>query len=240
MKNAASKDPKRTVVDETIDALREAIQSGRFAPGQRLVVADIMAMLSVSAGPVREAIRRLTGEGLIEIVPHRGASVRQITRRDIEEIFQLRGAIEGLAARLAAECETRGDFLAELDALMAEMDQFATNQDAEGYLRTNTAFHDLIYRMSGNARLRTLAAQLIMPVYQVRLPQRMNRAAMATSYQDHKAIAEALVAGDGDAAEAAMRLHIARAGEGLKEALATLAQPVRPVRPVRERPPEVR
>jgi DNA-binding GntR family transcriptional regulator len=230
MNDAAAKTAESTVVDYTIDALREAIRSGRLAPGQRLVVADITAMLSVSAGPVREAIRRLTGEGLIEIVPHRGASVRQITLRDLDEIFELRGAIEGLAARLAAERASEGGFLEELNALMEEMEQFAVSEDVAGYLRNNMAFHDLVYRMSGNDRLRVLAAQLIMPIYQVRLPQRMSRAAMELSYRDHKAIAAALITGNGDAAESAMRLHVAQAGDGLKETLAALTPPARPVR----------
>lgn len=227
MKDADAKAVESTVVDYTIDALRDAIRSGRLAPGQRLVVADITSMLSVSAGPVREAIRRLTGEGLIEIVPHRGASVRQITLRDLEEIFELRGAVEGLAARLAAQHASEGDFLDELHTLMEEMTVHATSEDVTGYLRTNTAFHDLIYRMSGNDRLRTLAAQLVMPVYQVRLPQRMDRAAMQISFRDHKIIAAALTKGDGDAAEAAMRVHVAQAGEGLKETLAAFEPPQR-------------
>jgi DNA-binding GntR family transcriptional regulator len=230
MKNSVGKAAESTVVDYAIDALREAIRSGRLAPGQRLIVADITAMLEVSAGPVREAIRRLTGEGLIEIVPHRGASVRQITLRDLGEIYQLRGAIEGLAARLAAERSSEGDFLGELDALMDEMAVFAAEQDVSGYLGTNTAFHDLIYRMSGNDRLRILAAQLVMPIYQVRLPERMNREAIDISHRDHKAIAAALRIGDGDAAEAAMRFHVAQAGEGLKETLAALSPPVRAIR----------
>lgn len=227
MKDADAKAVESTVVDYTIDALRDAIRSGRLAPGQRLVVADITSMLSVSAGPVREAIRRLTGEGLIEIVPHRGASVRQITLRDLEEIFELRGAVEGLAARLAAQHASEDGFLDELHTLMEEMTVHATSEDVTGYLRTNTAFHDLIYRMSGNDRLRTLAAQLVMPVYQVRLPQRMDRAAMQISFRDHKIIAAALTKGDGDAAEAAMRVHVAQAGEGLKETLAAFEPPQR-------------
>lgn len=230
MKNEDAKTGESTVVDYTIDALRDAIRSGRLAPGQRLVVADVTAMLSVSAGPVREAIRRLTGEGLIEIVPHRGASVRRITLRDLEEIFELRGAIEGLAARLAAQHASEGNFREELYTLMEEMGVYAAGEDVTGYLRTNTAFHDLIYRMSGNQRLRTLAAQLVMPVYQIRLPERMDRAAMQISFKDHKLIAAALIEGDGEAAEAAMRIHVAQAGEGLKETLAAFEPPARPVR----------
>lgn len=227
MKNV-TKISESTVVDYTIDALRDAIRSGRLVPGQRLVVADITAMFSVSAGPVREAIRRLTGEGLIEIIPHRGASVRQITLSDLQEIFELRGAVEGLAARLAAE---RGAaFRSELEAIMAEMDRLAEAEDSEGYVANNTAFHDLIYRMADNERVRALAAQLILPIYQLRLPHRMGTPALHLSHEDHKAIAAALLASDGAAAETAMRRHIAHAGEGLKEMVATLAPVGRPAR----------
>lgn len=227
MKDAASSS-EGTVVDYTIDALREAIRSGRLVPGQRLVVADITAMFSVSAGPVREAIRRLTGEGLIEIIPHRGASVRQITLQDLKEIFELRSAVEGLAARLAAG---RVDaFRGELERLLAEMDRLALAEDSEGFVANNTAFHDLIYRMAGNERVRTLASQLILPIYQLRLPHRMGLSALHLSHSDHKIIAAALLASDGDAAEAAMRRHIAHAGEGLKDMLASLAPAGRPTR----------
>lgn len=90
-----------TVVDCAIHALREAIRTGKLEPGQRLIVADISRMLNVSGGPVREAIRRLTGEGLVQIVPHRGASVRKVSSSEIKELFELREAVEGLAARLA-------------------------------------------------------------------------------------------------------------------------------------------
>src|ERR1700716_1155716 len=101
-RRSAEADQPETVVEHTISALRDAIRDGRVAPGQRLVVADITKMLGVSNGPVREAIRRLTGEGLVEITPHRGASVRKFTPDDVREIFQLREVIEGLAARLSA------------------------------------------------------------------------------------------------------------------------------------------
>src|ERR1700716_154277 len=90
-----------TVVEYTIGSLRNAIGEGRLAPGQRLVVADVTKMFGVSAGPVREAIRRLTGEGLVDITPHRGATVRQFSTGEVREIFEVREMIEGLAAKLA-------------------------------------------------------------------------------------------------------------------------------------------
>lgn len=214
-----------TVVDFTIEALRDAIRAGRLVPGQRLIVADITRMLAVSAGPVREAIRRLTGEGLVEIVPHRGASVREITRDDVREIFQLREAVEGLAARLAAEHVGTSGHAADLDAIMGEMDAIYVREDVQGFLDSNRRFHDLIYRMAGNDRVQSLAAQLILPLYQLRLPHRMHRNDMETSHSDHHKIAAAIRAGDGDGAETAMRAHIAGSRDGLLEVVANATPP---------------
>lgn len=204
-----------TVVDYTIEALREAIRSGRLAQGQRLIVADITRMFSVSAGPVREAIRRLTGEGLIEIIPHRGASVREISREDMREIFELREAIEGLAASRAA---TRGNdpgYRAQLKTLLHDADDIISENEREKYLENNRKFHNLIYEMANNGRLNSLASQLILPVYQLRLPERMPASDMATSHMHHQAIAEAILACDQEAARAAMVAHLRWSGECL-------------------------
>ena len=204
-----------TVVDFTIEALRDAIRSGRLAQGQRLIVADITRMFSVSAGPVREAIRRLTGEGLVEIVPHRGASVREITREDIREIFELREAIEGLAAAQAA---SRGDdpvYRETLETLLKDAEAFVAASDRSSYLENNREFHDLIYEMANNSRLSTLASQLILPMYQLRLPERMDINDMVMSQKHHRAIARAIMNSDGESAHDAMVDHLRWSGQGL-------------------------
>ena len=210
-----------TVVDYTIEVLRDAIRTGRFSPGQRLIVADIAREFSVSAGPVREAIRRLTGEGLVEIVPHRGASVRAIGVNDVREIYQLREAVEGIAARLAAEHVDRDGFREEILAVQAEMDEIVTLGRPDHFLDNNRRFHDLIYRMAGNERMQQLLLQLILPVYQLRLPHRMTVEDMHASYAGHQRIIAALLAGEAVTAEWAMRDHVAESGRGLIVALET-------------------
>jgi DNA-binding GntR family transcriptional regulator len=204
-----------TVVEQTISALRRAIRDGRYAQGQRLVVAEVTKALGVSAGPVREAIRRLTGEGLVEIEPHRGASVRALKSRDVREIFQLREVVEGLAARLAAEAI--GPHRAELEASMAEMREVIAGQG--DYIAHNHAFHELIYRLAGNDRLAETAAQLALPLYQMRYHQVMDRAYVRASAAEHELIAEAILDGDGPRAERMMRNHVRNSGAAMLEAL---------------------
>ena len=109
-------------------------------------------------------------------------------------------------------------------------DHAGTVEMQDGFIANNTEFHNLIYRMSGNERVRNLARQLILPVYQMQLPHRMDMQAMHLSHRDHKVIAAALLAGNGDAAEAAMRRHIDVAGQGLKQTLIALAPVSKPVR----------
>jgi DNA-binding GntR family transcriptional regulator len=207
-----------TVVEQTIAAMRERIRDGRFAQGQRLVVAEVTRELGVSAGPVREAIRRLTGEGLIEIEPHRGASVRTLTPKDLREIFELREAVEGLAARLAAERIGAGGHRAALEALLTQMRRVLADQ-GRGYIEHNHDFHELIYRISGNDRLGETAAQLTLPIYRLRYHDRMDRSYVRTSAAEHELIAEAILEGDGLRAERTMRNHIRNSGMAMMEAL---------------------
>jgi DNA-binding GntR family transcriptional regulator len=208
-------DQPETVVEYTINALREAIREGRLAQGQRLVVADITKRFGVSNGPVREAIRRLTGEGLVEIVPHRGATVREFGREDLIEIYQVREVLEGLAAGLAAKRIDVGDHRKRFEAVMTGV----AEEGGRAYIEHNHAFHELIYEMAGNRRVREQAQQLVLPIYRQRLHNLMNPEQARPSAAEHRRIAAAILAGDAAKAEAEMRKHIRNSGKAILEAI---------------------
>lgn len=195
-----------SAVEQAIAGIRDAIRAGAFAPGQRLVVADLCRRLGVSAGPVREAIRRLTGEGLVDITPHKGATVREFGPREVAEIFAVREVIEGLAARLAAQRIALGDHRARMEAMIGEMEK--VRRDREDYVPHNQRFHELIYEMADNRRVEEIASTLTLPIYRLRFHYAMRLRYIEASAQEHEAIARAILAGDGPAAEAAMRTHI--------------------------------
>jgi DNA-binding GntR family transcriptional regulator len=196
-----------TAVEATAEAIRTAIREGRFVPGQRLVVADITRSFGVSAGPAREAISRLTGEGLLEVITHRGAIVRSFSPAQIREIFQVREVVEGLAARLAASTVAQSAEAAELvHASVAELHAVLANNGV-GFLEHNHAFHEMVYELARNTRVREIAASLILPDY------------AAISGAEHGRIANALLAGDGDAAEREMRAHIGHSAEAMVAAM---------------------
>ncbi len=206
-----------TVVENAIATLREAIRDGRLAQGQRLVVADVKDLLGVSAGPVREAIRRLTGEGLVDVVPHKGAIVRRFSSNDVREIFEAREVVEGLAARLAAEKIDQGDNRRRLKACRDGMKRAA--RDGLAYIQHNQEFHRLVYELADNRRVAELADQLTLPIYRLQYHRLMDPAHIGVSMAEHAALIDAILAGDGARAEQLMRAHVRHSGQAMLDAV---------------------
>ncbi len=192
-----------------VDELREDILAGRLPPGSRLVESDLTARFAVSRGPVREALRRLSADGLIEHWPHRGAVVRRLTEREIRELFLIRIEMEALAARLAAVAEApdrRERFAAAIEPIHVE----AARNPCE-YLKENAAFHDAVMALADNLQLRELAARLQLPLIMAQVGDVLTPAVLAASVREHRAIAGAILARDPEAAAARMRAHLERA-----------------------------
>ncbi len=199
-------------------ALREAILQGELKPGTRLDQTKVAQELKVSRTPVRNALLLLTNEGLVEMVPHVGAVVSEVSPEGIEEIFFLRGVLEGVAARLAAEQMTDED----LAALQQTLDSLDAADDTDEWLALNRDFHNAIYSRAKRPRLLSLLASirdLSLPYsrgYVESGDHRMN------ARVGHQRILEACRARDGQRAEAAMREHTQEVCRGV---IATYAGP---------------
>jgi len=201
--------PHGATVAFVVDELREDILAGRLPPGSRLVEGDLTARFAVSRGPVREALRRLSADGLIEHWPHRGAVVRRLTEREIRELFLIRIEMEALAARLAAAADAphrRERFAAAIEPIHSE----ARRNPCE-YLKENAAFHDAVMALADNLQLRELAARLQLPLIMAQVGDVLTPAVLAASVREHRAIARAILARDPEAASARMRAHLERA-----------------------------
>lgn len=140
-------------------ALRERILSNRLAPGTRLVLRDIANQYDTSDIPVREALRMLERDGLVETVPYRGARVTTLTAREIEETYFIRGHLESIATGLAAERITTAE-LDVLDDLMTQMRKAVDGQDGPGFSDLNRRFHRTIVAACGNQMLRDLTMDI--------------------------------------------------------------------------------
>ncbi len=210
--------PQETIVEHLIHAIREAIRHGRFVQGQRLVVADISRMFGVSVGPVREAIRRLTGEGLLEFTPHRGAAVRVFNERDVRETFQVREALEGYVAKLAADNIHRADYATRLMDCQRKLHETA-NAGVNGLSEARQTFHDLLYEIAGNAMLREAAMRVTFPVFRQQFNQLTGTTRAHQSLQEHDEMIAAILAGDGVRAERLMHAHLRNGAIAVCEAL---------------------
>jgi DNA-binding GntR family transcriptional regulator len=199
------------------DELRAAIVSGRLQPNQRLVEAELTQALGVGRSAVRTALARLEQEGLVEHEPHRGARVRLVDAEEAVEIIEARAVLEGLAARHAAERATRED-VADLRAVLAGIRRLLVAGDLLGASDGNAILHRSLLEISGHGTaaglISTLKSQLVRFQYRTIMLSGRKDASLA----EHTAIVDAVAAGDPDAAERAMRLHLSHVAEALREA----------------------
>jgi DNA-binding GntR family transcriptional regulator len=210
--------PVLSTVESIVADLTHAIASGELRGGERLVEADLTRRFDVSRGSVREAMRRLTAEGLVEVHFHRGARVAHLSRAEVYGLFDLREMLEALAARLAAARLSVDGNEASMNSLEAQMREAAEAHQAEAYSLLNSRFHDLIVAMSGNAHLPAMLGQLRTKAMRFQARQLISSETIMQSFREHAAISAAIRSGDADTAEAAMRGHIRRA----KQIVATL------------------
>ncbi len=200
-----------SAVDRVADALRGGLMSHRFAPGQRLIEADLTEEYGVSRGTLRQAFSRLESDGLIEIVPNRGAVVRQLSQRDVIELFQIRSELEGLAARLAATAMADPDVRARFEAGIAPIWEDAPRVDAGRYLEENSDFHRAILAAADNRKLAGICGQFHLHMIMGQNGRVLSAEAMQRSVREHRELATAILSEDPDKAERLMREHLARA-----------------------------
>jgi DNA-binding GntR family transcriptional regulator len=187
-------------------ALRERILSNEIVSGTRLVLRQLANAYETSDIPVREALRMLERDGLVEMVPYRGARVTTLTTREIEETYFIRGHLESIATGLAAERITDAE-LDALDVLMERMREAVRAQDGPGFSDLNREFHSTIIGACGNEMLRELTMDIwqhhsgFQRVFR-KVPERL-----AISQREHEGIMAALRARDSDEAARLALLH---------------------------------
>jgi DNA-binding GntR family transcriptional regulator len=203
-----------SVVDRAVAQIKQKIRSGDFVPGQRLVAADLAAELKISGGPVREALTKLAGEGLVEVQPHRGAVVKSQSPADIVEIYQLREVIEGLAARLAAK--SVGQDASKLEAIRLAADKgrdYAKQGNFLSYGVANMEFHEAIYEAAGSSRLSTLARLFSDQIDRLNNRRLAHPSVLLRSALEHDEILAAIGQGNESLAEERMRKHVSSSGK---------------------------
>lgn len=213
--------------------LRELILSGELPAGERIVELAIVERLGVSRTPIRAALLRLEQEGLLEGLPGGGYAVRSFSEREVADAIELRGTVEGLAARLAAErgaaagaLQAARDCLAQIDAVLARpaLDDEAFSQ----YVAMNRRFHDLLREMAGSAVIaRELERVVRLPFASpsgfvvAQANSARARDMLVVAQDQHRQVLDAIEQGEGARAEGIMREHARIARRNLSEAVRT-------------------
>ena len=197
-------------VEKAYNAVRRGIIAGTYPPGARVTEQEIVDAAGVSRTPVREALRRLQAEGLVQFVPHQGAVVASWTDDDTEDIFELRSMLESYGLRLAAK-RVDAEQLIEMRRLALEQLE-ESKRRGNGYLERiadlNSRFHQCLQDAARSDRLKASLATLIEAPLINQTFRRYSVDALIRSAQHHVEIVLALEAGDAEAAAAVMRSHI--------------------------------
>lgn len=216
---------RRTLLSAAYDSLRAAVLDGSLVPGSRVTVRPLAEQLGLSPTPIKAALAALEREGFLIAIPHRGYFVPEFGADDVLELYELREAVDKIAARRAATAPDHAQLADRLQRLLAKQRKAVATGNLQSYGELDLMFHRLIWAGSGSRRLLPIAENLIA---QVRLGNRLSALApgrLPTAIEEHEAILRAIRDGDPRAAERHIRQHVREAGRALRRYLLTTARP---------------
>jgi DNA-binding GntR family transcriptional regulator len=210
--------PARLLTAHVVEELKQRIESGRVKPGERLNEATLAESMGTSRGPIREAIRTLSGMGLVTPVPNRGVFVRQVSLSEMLEIYEMRALVFGFAVERASEHMTTARKKI-LTTLIEQMEAAAKAGRGGRYYELNLRFHEAITEFSNNRRAARVYAECVKELHLFRRPAFNYPAKMHRSNREHRAIYAALMAGRGAQARALAEEHVRSGRQRLLESL---------------------
>lgn len=209
---------RKTLHTEIVDHLRDMIVSGELGPGQKLPEKDLCARFDISRTPLREALKALAAEGMIELLPQRGARVVTITDEELQELFPIIASIEALAGELACDLITEAQ-LAAITAMHEEMIIAYRELRRLDYSRLNRAIHFAIFEAAGNASLLTLYRNLELRIRNIRHTVQQLPADWKEAVGDHEKILKALTARDRTQLGKVMRRHVMNTAKTVRHSI---------------------
>jgi DNA-binding GntR family transcriptional regulator len=199
--------PRAALHEQAAYRLRQMLVEGRIAPGAKLNERELSAALSVSRTPLREAIKMLAAEGLVELLPNRGAVALQLSETDIIDSFEVMAGLEGMSGELAA-ARISDAALAEIRATHYEMMASFTRRDLSNYYRLNAAIHAAINAAASNPVLTRTYQQVNARLQALRFRTNQDGAKWQRAVHEHEQMIEALAARDGARMRAVMQAHL--------------------------------
>ncbi|MDQ2080927.1 GntR family transcriptional regulator [Xanthobacteraceae bacterium Astr-EGSB] len=212
---------RASFADNAYHELRARILDNRMLPGEQFTEVEIATLLKMSRTPVREAMLRLAGEGLVEMRPRHGMRIKSISVVDMREIYEVLMALESVAAGLAAAREDQGDYVERMRAAIRKMDEALEHDDRKAWAVADEQFHNLLVEAAGNARIKELVQTFVDQSHRVRMLTLPIRPLPVLSNRDHEAVVEAVAARDPERARALHHDHRRRSGQLLVDLLAS-------------------
>jgi DNA-binding GntR family transcriptional regulator len=197
----------KTIHEEVAAQIREMIRDGDLAKGQKIDEKYLCESMGVSRTPVRESLKMLNAEGLVKLIPNKGAYISDPPMEVIQDLFEVMSVLEGTAARLAVQKMTDKDF-SKIEALQHEIEHYYDIRDHKSYLHRNNIQHAFIQDVAGNKVLKQVIEGLKQKVLIHRHRQLYEEDRFNQSIQEHRDIVEAFRKRDAGSAEAAMRRHL--------------------------------
>lgn len=204
---AAAPIARRSLHDEVVTRLRDAIVEGRLQAGERIPELELCQQFGVSRTPLREALKVLASEGLVELTQHRGAAVKLLTSKDVQDMLDLMGVLEEYAGQLA--CRADAEELRAIEGLHARMMECYQRRERRSYFQLNQEIHDAIVRASGSAPLANVHATLKARMRRVRYLGSDGAAEWREAVAEHEGIMAALRERDATALGQRLRQHLA-------------------------------
>ena len=201
--------PKGSLTFEALTRLRDEIIQGKMRPNERLIAADLAERLNTSRTPIREALQLLEAEQLV-VAAKRGYVVREHTKEEIVEIYEVRAALEGMAARLAAQ-KTGTSAYREIEAIGAHRDSLITSNDRKLIVDLNDEFHAAIFAACGNSRLDRINRSNSQHFFNYRISELYTKEETKISIKGHALILKAIKNHDADQADSAAQEHVLEA-----------------------------
>ena len=194
--------------DEVFNTLREKILKGVYKPGERLMEIHLADQLGVSRTPIREAIRMLELEGLVKMVPRKGAQVAKISKEDLQDVLEVRKALDTLSVKLACERITE-DEIKLLNNEERDFEKALASKDVRDIAEADVAFHDVIHSATKNGRLKSMISNLAERIYRYRFEYiKQQSDGGKTLMLEHREIMRCIEGRDVESAVKATEIHI--------------------------------
>ena len=205
-----------SIREQTLDTLRDAILTGELKPGDALTETDIATQLGVSRAPIREALRILNSEGLVETIPYHGTTVRELNRKDIEELYSMRSLLEIFAVEQIIKANNP-EHIDVLMTLYEQMEIAGKKNDLKAVNDLDRDFHDALLGMSQHSLLISMWQMVAMRVRQVMALRNMRNSDLTQIARNHLPIIRAIENSDFPTASTLLKEHIASAGDLIAE-----------------------